>query len=70
MKARLKQATKGGQKFKMAYVKKKISAINKDLQVKYGREHQDKSIEDFWQFIYFTDEAHIDPSSTAHGYIL
>jgi hypothetical protein len=31
----------------MAYVKKEISATNKDLRVKYGREHRDKSIEDF-----------------------
>lgn len=54
----------------MAYVKKKISATNKGLRVKYGLEHQDKSVDDFWQFVYYTDEAHIDPSSTSQGYIL
>jgi hypothetical protein len=70
LKTRLKQATKRGRRFKQAYVKKKISATNKDLRVKYGYKHQGKSVDDFWQFIYFTDEAHIDPSSTAQGYIL
>jgi hypothetical protein len=54
----------------MAYVKKKILAKNKDLQVEYKREHKDKIVDDFWQFIYYTDEAHIDPSSTGQGYIL
>jgi hypothetical protein len=31
LKTRLKQATKGGRRFKMAYVKKEISRPNKDL---------------------------------------
>ncbi len=30
----------------------------------------DKSVEDFWSYIYFTDEAHIDPTSQAVGDIL
>lgn len=38
--------------------------------MEYGLEHQGKSVEDFWQFIFFTDEAHIDPSSNSVGYIL
>ena len=29
-----------------------------------------KGIDDFWQFHFFTDEAHIDPSSQAQGNIL
>jgi hypothetical protein len=48
----------------MAYIKKKISAINKELRVDYGREHQDKSVDDFWQFVYYTNEIYTDPSST------
>ena len=39
MKTRLKQAIKGSRRFKMAYIKKKISAINKELRVDYSREH-------------------------------
>jgi hypothetical protein len=30
----------------------------------------DKSVKDFWQYIFFTDEAHIDPSSIGQGSIL
>ena len=70
LKTRLKQATKGGRRFKMASVKKQISSKNKDLRVKYGQEHKDKSVDDFWQYVYYTDEAHIDPSSAAQGWIL
>jgi hypothetical protein len=70
LKTRLKQATKGGRRFKQAYVKKKISARNKELRVKYGEEHKDKTVDDFWQYIYYTNEAHIDPSSMGQGYIL
>jgi hypothetical protein len=47
LKTRLKQATKNGRKFKMAYVKKEISEPNKNLRVKYGEEHQNKTVEDF-----------------------
>jgi hypothetical protein len=54
----------------MAYIQKKISPKNYRLRVQYGHEHKDKSIDDFWQFIYFTDEAHIDPSSQGQGHIL
>jgi hypothetical protein len=44
-------------------VKKTISGKNKDERVAYGKEHQDKPMEDFWSYIFFTDEAHIDPSA-------
>jgi hypothetical protein len=70
LQSRLKQCTNGGQRYKIAYVKKEISTKNKNLRVEYGKEHKDKAIHDFWQFIYFTDEAHIDPSSRAQGWIL
>ena len=39
-------------------------------RTKYSLVHQDKTIYDFWRFIFFTDEIHIDPSSQAQGYIL
>jgi len=70
LQARLKQATNGGQRYKQAFVKKEISAKNRKLRVEYGETHQGKRIDDFWQYIFFTDEAHIDPSSCAQGHIL
>jgi hypothetical protein len=27
-------------------------------------------VDDFWQFVHFTDEAHVDPSELRQGYIL
>jgi hypothetical protein len=67
---RLKKCTNGGQRYKQAYVQKEISQKNRRERVKYGQEHKDKSVEDYWQWIFFTDEAHIDPSSMGQGSIL
>lgn len=36
----------------------------------YGREHKGKTLADFWAYIGFTDEAHIDPSAMKVGYVL
>jgi len=60
---KLKKYTKGGQIYKAAFVKKDISQQNHDERYNYGVEHKDKTINEFWRYILFTDEAHIDPSS-------
>jgi len=39
--------------------------VNRDKRVAYGKEHQTKSIKEFWSHIFFTDEAHIDPTASA-----
>ena len=67
---RLRQTTNNAQRYKQAYIQKVISKKNRALRVQYGQEHQDKTIDGFWQFVFFSDEAHIDPSSTAQSYIL
>ena len=67
---RLKQATKGGRRYKMAYVKKEISAKNKRGRVKYGETHKDKTIDDWCSWIIFTDEFHVDPAAMGSSYIL
>lgn len=66
----LKRDTNRGQRYKQAYIQKQISKKNRALRVSYGQEHLGKSIDNFWQYIFFTDEAHIDPSSNSQGYIL
>jgi hypothetical protein len=66
----LKRYTEQGQRYKQAYVSKTLSKKNRQERIDYGEEHKDKTIEDFWQYIIFTDEAHIDPTSTLQGYIL
>ncbi len=67
---RLKACTNGAQMYKQAYIQKEISEKNLKERIKYGQENEDKSVEDHWQFIFFTDEAHIDPSSLRVGTIL
>jgi hypothetical protein len=49
---------------------KQLSSSNKEKRKLYGKEHQEKTIEKFWANIYFTDEAHIDPSEVFQQYIL
>lgn len=51
-------------------VARAISDKNQGERVQYGKEHKGKTIEDFWQYIHFTDEAHIDPSEFAQEYVL
>ena len=65
----LKRNTNRGQKYKQAYIQKEISKKNKEERVRYGEEHQHKTV-DFWQYVIFTDEAHIDPISQVQGMIL
>ena len=66
----LRENTNRGRKYKQAYVDKEVSQVNKDKRVEYGVVHQGKLIEEFWAKIFFTDEAHIDPSAQAQGWIL
>lgn len=70
LKRRLKEETNKAQRYKQAYIQKKISPKNLNTRVEYGQQHQDKTIDDFWQYIFFTDKAHIDPSSCCQGSIL
>ena len=70
LQAGLKRYTKGAQRYKIAFVKKRISAVNKQKRASYGFENQNKTIEEYWQYYIFTDEFYIDPSSTAQGNIL
>ena len=66
----LKQSTYGGQMFKQAFVRKILSQRNCQLWVAYVKEHKGQTVDDFWQYVYFTNEAHIDPSSMVQGFIL
>ena len=54
----------------MAYVNPNFTQKPWDKRVAYGEEHQYKTIEDFWQFVFFTDEAYINTSFQQAGRIL
>jgi len=62
--------TNKAQRYKQAYIQKRISAKNRCERTDYGIKHQDKGVDDFWKYIVFTDETHIDPSSLCQGNIL
>ena len=66
----LTRHTNKGRRYKQAYVQKVLSRQNLKNRYEYGLQYCDKTIEDFWQYIFFTDEAHIDPSSMGQGMIL
>jgi hypothetical protein len=70
LQAGLKRHIKGGRRFKQAYIGKEISPTNRAARVKYGEKYQHETIDSFWQYVYFTDEAHIDPSSQGINHIL
>ena len=59
----LKKYTKGGRKFKQAYITKEVSKTNKTICVTHGEKHNDKPLIGFWDTIFFTDKAYIDPSA-------
>ncbi len=67
---RLKAETNGGQRYKQAYTRKVLSKKNRGDRVTYGQTHKNKTIEDFWQWIMFTDEFHVDPASMGASFIL
>ena len=40
-----------------------VSDKNRKERVAYSKAHEDQTIESFWQFVHFTDEAHEDPAT-------
>lgn len=60
---KLKEHTRGGQKYKCAWVRKVVSRKNRGERQEFGHAHEGHGIHDYWSRIFFTDEAHIDPQS-------
>src|SRR5215212_9708124 len=65
----LYKRTKKARRYKKARVRR-ISVKNKRERVAYGQEHRGKTVENFWQFVHFSDEAHIDPQKLGQEYVL
>jgi len=66
----LKRYTNKAQRYKCAYIQKTISQANRYKRHAYGKKHAHKTVDDFWQYIFFIDEAHIDPTSILQDRIL
>ena len=45
---------------KMAKVRT-LNKKNRELRVQYGREHQDHTVDNFFKYVHWSDEAHFDP---------
>src|SRR5208337_4080379 len=56
-------------RYKKAFVRA-VSKINQRKRVEFATLHQGKTIDNFWQYIHFSDEAHIDPYQSSAEYIL
>ena len=70
LQAKLKEHTKKGQRYKCAFVKKVVSEKNERERETYGHKHTDKPLIGFWDHIFFTDEAHVDPTSLVQEEVL
>ena len=66
----LKQHTKGGGRYLCAFIKKSISAKNREQRTAYGNNHIYDPLFGFFDHIVYTDEAHVDPTSQAQGRVL
>jgi hypothetical protein len=63
LRRKLKEYTKGGQRYKYAFVKKKISDKNLEKRRIYGDAHKDLPIIGHFDHVIYTDKAHVNPLS-------
>ena len=63
----LQKHVPGAGRHKCAFVEKVVLGKNLNERRDYGAEHQDKSIEDFWEHVVFIDEAHVLISSRSYS---
>jgi hypothetical protein len=66
----LKRHTKGGGRYKCAFVKKTISFKNRQNRGAYGNDYVYDSLFGFFDHIVYTDEAHVDLTSQTQGRVL
>ena len=63
LRRRLKAEIDGGGSYLMVFTNTEYKDYYYQNRVAYGKEHAGKSIQDFWQYIIFTDEFHYNRSS-------
>ena len=61
--------TSQASRFKKAKVSK-LSKNNKKRRVQYGLEHENHTIENYFQYVHFSDEAYFDPDQTYNERVL
>lgn len=70
LRRKLKEYTKGGQRYKCAFVKKKISDKNLEERRIHRAAHKDLPIIGHFDHVIYTDEVHVDPSSMIQEEVL
>jgi hypothetical protein len=67
---KLKEYTKGGQRYKCAFAKKKISDKNLEGRQIYENTHKDLLIIGHFDYVIYTDKPHVDPPSMIQEEVL
>ena len=70
LQARLKDDANRAQIYKKRYTMKEISDSQAENRKQYSLDHRDQTLEAFWSFVVWTDEAHFDPSSQGDKRVL
>ena len=63
LRRRFAALTNKAQMYKAAYYKDELAESTERVRVEYGWEHQNHTVSNYWQWVYFTDEFHYDPTS-------
>lgn len=66
----MKEHTNRSQIYKAAYIQREYIRQNLNEQVIYNIAHKDKPLFGYWDLVYFTNKAHINPSQICKGGIL
>jgi hypothetical protein len=67
---KLREYTRNGRFYKCAFIQKQILTKNKKGREEYGDKHLYDPLFRFFDYIVFTDEAHVDPTTQRQGQIL
>ncbi|OAG34661.1 hypothetical protein AYO21_11173 [Fonsecaea monophora] len=60
LRKRLLQDTDQGGSYLQAFIRTELKPFYKPNHIEFGQEHQEKTIDNFWQYLVFTDEFHFD----------
>ncbi len=69
MKRACRRRTLKAERYRMIKIKK-ISLKNQKLRVEYDHRHKDETIDSFWQYVHFTNEARLNSNETYSKRIL
>jgi transposase len=70
LRQKLKKYTKGGQRYKYAFVKKKISDKNLEKRRIHRDAYKDLTIISHFDYVIYTDKAHVNPLSIIQEEVL